>query len=70
MHTYQGVRTDYWNQITGEVKAPHRSIRGKRIWQKKSGAQVEALDGEVYALHAARAAKVHLMREHGRNRLL
>lgn len=64
MHVYKNVRTDYWNQITGEVKAPHRSIRGKRIWQKKSGAQVEALDGEVYAIHAARAAKVHLMREH------
>ena len=61
MHAYKDVRADYWDQLTGEVKAPHRRMRGKRIWQKKSGAAVEALDCEVYSLHAARAAKVHLM---------
>lgn len=61
MHSYKDVRADYWDQLTGEVKAPHRRMRGKRIWQRKSGAAVEALDCEVYALHAARAAKVHLM---------
>lgn len=65
MHAYRDVRPDYWTQITGEVKAPHRRLRGKRVWQKKSGAAVEALDCEVYALHAARAAKVHLMTEAG-----
>jgi len=63
MHAHKDVRIDYWKQITGEVKAPHRSIRNKRIWQRKAGAAVEALDCEVYALHAARAAKVHLMTE-------
>lgn len=63
MHVCSDVRADYFDQITGEVKAPHRSMRGKRIWQKKSGAAVEALDCEVYSLHAARAAKVHLMTE-------
>lgn len=63
MHTYKGVRADYFAQISGEVKAPHRRMRGKRIWQKKSGAAVEALDCENYALHASRAAKVHLMTE-------
>lgn len=62
MHWYQGVRADYWKQITGEVKAPHRSMRNKRVWQRKAGQAVEALDGEVYALHAARARKVHLMK--------
>ena len=62
MHWYQDVRADYWTQITGEVKAPHRSLRNKRIWQKKSGAAVEAWDGEVYALHAARSVKTHLLR--------
>jgi len=62
MHAYEGARADYWDQMTGEVKAPHRSIRGKKIWQKKAGAAVEAWDCEVYALHAARAAKVHLMK--------
>ncbi len=64
MHWYQDVRADYYDQMTGEVKAPHRSLRGKRVWQKKAGAAVEAWDGEVYALHAARAAKVHLMKPH------
>ena len=62
MHWYQDVRADYWTQLTGEVKAPHRSLRNKRIWQKKAGAAVEAWDGEVYALHAARAVKVHLLK--------
>lgn len=63
MHVCKDVRADYFDQITGEIKAPHRSMRGKRIWQRRSGAAVEALDAEVYALHAARAAKVHLMTE-------
>lgn len=63
MHAPKNVRADYWDQLTGEVKAPHRRMRGKKIWQKKSGAAVEALDCEIYALHAARAAKVHLMTE-------
>lgn len=62
MHWYRDVRADYWKQLTGEVKAPHRSIRNRRIWQKKAGQAVEALDGEVLALHAARARKVHLLK--------
>lgn len=62
MHWYQDVRADYWKQLTGEVKAPHRSMRGKRVWQRKAGQAVEALDCEVYCLHAARARKVHLMK--------
>ncbi|MFX0046315.1 MAG: terminase gpA endonuclease subunit, partial [Candidatus Hermodarchaeota archaeon] len=61
MHWYQNIRADYYDQMTGEVKAPHRSMRGKRVWQKKAGAAVEALDCEVYALHASRAIRVHLM---------
>ena len=63
MHISKDVRADYFNQITAEVKAPHRSMRGKRIWQKRAGAANEALDCETYALHAARAARVHLMSE-------
>jgi phage terminase large subunit GpA-like protein len=59
VHWYQSVRPDYFEQITSEVKAP--SGRGaKRIWQKKSGVRNEALDCEVYALHAARSLKLHL----------
>ena len=29
------------------------------LWQVKSGARVEALDCEVYALHAARSLNIH-----------
>ena len=59
MHWYHGVRPDYWEQITSEVKAP-TSRSSKRVWQKKSGVRNEAMDCEVYALHAARSLKLHL----------
>lgn len=59
MHWYSSVRPDYWEQITSEVKVPS-SHSAKRVWQKKSGVRNEALDCEVYALHAARSLKLHL----------
>ncbi|WP_244112569.1 terminase gpA endonuclease subunit, partial [Burkholderia gladioli] len=62
MHWYVGVRSDYLSQVTAEVKVPGR-IGSKRVWQKKAGARNEALDCEVYALHAARSVKTHLMTE-------
>jgi phage terminase large subunit GpA-like protein len=62
IHWYASVRGDYWEQITSEVKAPHRTIRGRKVWQKKAGAHNEALDCEVYALHAARSLKTNLLR--------
>ncbi|WP_374727706.1 phage terminase large subunit family protein [Herbaspirillum frisingense] len=63
MHWYKAVRPDYYEQITSEVKAPHRTLRNKKVWQKKSGVRNEALDCEVYALHAARSLKIHLYKE-------
>jgi phage terminase large subunit GpA-like protein len=63
MHWYAGVRADYWEQLVSEVKAPHRTVKGKKVWQKKAGVRNEALDSEVYALHAARALKTHLMKD-------
>lgn len=63
MHWYSSVRPDYWQQIVSEVKAPHRSIRGRKVWQKKSGVRNEALDCEVYALHAARSLKINLWKD-------
>lgn len=60
-HFYRDIRPDYYEQITGEVKAPHRTIRNRKTWQQKAGQAVEAWDCEVYALHAARARRVHLM---------
>lgn len=58
MHWYKEVRPDYYEQLTSEVKAPARNSH-KRVWQKKSGVRNEALDCEVYALHAARSLKLH-----------
>lgn len=63
LHWYSGVRTDYWDQLVSEIKAPHRTIKGKKVWQKKAGMRNEALDCEVYTLHAARSLKTNLMRE-------
>lgn len=62
-HFYKGVRPDYYGQLLSEVKAPHRSIRNRKVWQKKSGERNEALDCEVYALHAARSLKINLWKE-------
>lgn len=63
IHWYKSVRVDYWEQLVSEVKAPHRTIRGRKVWQKKSGVRNEALDCEVYALHAARSLKLHLWKD-------
>lgn len=62
IHWYKSVRPDYWEQITSEIKAPHKSIKNRKVWQKKSGARNEALDCEVYALHAAMSLKLHLLK--------
>lgn len=56
------MRWDYFDQMTGEAKIPHKTIRNRRVWTQKNGQAVEAWDCEVYALHAARAKRVHLMK--------
>lgn len=63
MHWYRGVRADYFDQLTAEVKAPARDSRGsinkrKKVWQRKAGKPNEFLDCNVYALHAARALRL------------
>lgn len=63
IHWYRSVRPDYWEQLTAEIKVPHRIVRGKKVWQKKAGAHNEALDAEIYAFHAARALKTNLYKE-------
>lgn len=63
MHWYAAVRPDYWQQLTSEVKAPSRLNRFKKTWQRKGGTRNEALDAEVYCLHAARSQKTNLMGE-------
>ena len=63
MHWYKGVRADFYPGLLSEIKAPHRSIRGKLAWQVKSGIRNEPLDCTIYALHASRANKVHTRTE-------
>jgi phage terminase large subunit GpA-like protein len=59
MHWYKGVRPDYFDQLTSEVKAPSRNApRGAKTWQRKVGKRNEALDCEVLALHAAKAQRI------------
>mgnify|MGYP001368721430 CR=1 FL=1 len=60
-HFCRAVRDDYFDQLTNVVKAPHRSVRNKLVWQKKQGLPCEGPDTERYALHAARAMNVHTM---------
>jgi len=64
MHWYSEIRSDYYEQLTNEVLAPHPRNPSKMVWQKKAGRRNEALDCEVYALHAARSLKTHLLRDH------
>jgi phage terminase large subunit GpA-like protein len=62
-HTYKNASPEYYSQLLeSEVKAPVRTSNGHivKAWQKKTGRRNEVLDCEVYALHASRAAKVHL----------
>jgi phage terminase large subunit GpA-like protein len=62
MHWYQDVRADYLPGLTSEVKIPKRGSK-RKVWDLPTGKRNEPLDCEVYALHASRAAKVHLLRE-------
>nr|WP_170849348.1 phage terminase large subunit family protein [Azotobacter beijerinckii] len=69
MHWYREIRADYYEQLTNEVLAPHPRNPSKMVWQKKPGRRNEALDCEVYALHAARSLKTHLLKDHEWDRL-
>jgi phage terminase large subunit GpA-like protein len=62
MHCYESVRADYFEQLTSEVKIPTGPKR-RMVWTKKGGVRNEALDCEVYCLHAARSQKTNLLRE-------
>lgn len=63
MHWYRSVRPDYWDQITAEIKIPHKTIRGRLVWANQAGRRNEGTDCEVYALHAARSLKLNLWRD-------
>lgn len=60
MHTYIGVRADYYEQVTSEVLVPSRANPRKKVYQVKSGIRNEARDSEIYCSHAARSLGTHL----------
>lgn len=62
LHWYQSVRPDYWDQITSEIKVPHKTVKNRKVWTKRASVRNEALDCEVYALHAAMSLKLHLLK--------
>jgi len=71
---YPEMPDEYYRQVTAEVKVPRwESAKGRRIvpsrtaknllvWVKKTGVRNEDLDCEVYALHAARSQRTHLLK--------
>ena len=63
IHIYQGIRADYYTQLLSEIKVPHKTVRGKEEYRKKSGVNNEALDTLGYAIHALRSTRFHLMTE-------
>jgi phage terminase large subunit GpA-like protein len=62
LHWYKSVRPDYWDQITSEIKVPHKTQKNRKVWTKRASTRNEALDCEVYALHAAMSLKLHLLK--------
>jgi phage terminase large subunit GpA-like protein len=61
VHLYRDIRKDFFEQMTGEIKAPSKSARNNSLmWQKKAGAAIEAWDCSVYARHAALVEKLHI----------
>lgn len=62
LHWYKSVRPDYWEQITSEIKVPHKTQKNRKVWAKRASTRNEALDCEVYALHAAMSLKLHLLK--------
>lgn len=63
IHWYSGIRSDYFEQLTSEVKVPSRTKGGKESYQKKSGIHNEALDTLVYCEHAQRSLGTHVWTE-------
>lgn len=60
IHYSEDAPAELFDQLTSEVKAP-RGRRGQREWVLKAGQRNEDLDTTVYALHAARHLRLHLL---------
>ncbi len=71
---FPSMPDEYFQQLTAEVKVPRWQKQGNRVvasrtarsimvWVKKTGQRNEVLDCENYALHAARAMRVHTLKD-------
>jgi phage terminase large subunit GpA-like protein len=64
IHWYEGIRGDFYAQVTAEVKGPKKGRPRDRIyWQVKAGVRNEGLDCLVYGLHASRKLRINLWTE-------
>lgn len=62
MHWYESVRPDFYEQLLGEIKVPHRDNPRKRAWKARTDRRNEALDCTVYAVYLSRHLRLHLRR--------
>ncbi|MGL4675397.1 MAG: terminase gpA endonuclease subunit, partial [Wohlfahrtiimonas sp.] len=54
----------YFEELLGEMKVPSKNNKKRLVWERKSSVRNEALDTEVYCLHAARSLKSHIDGRH------
>lgn len=62
MHWYEGVRSDFYEQLLSEIKIPSRSNPRRRVWKPRTDRRNEALDCTVYAVYLSRHLRLHLRR--------
>lgn len=62
MHWYQGVRSDFYEQLLSEIKVPSRSNPKRRAWKPRTDRRQEGLDCTVYAVYLCRHLRLHLRR--------
>lgn len=64
MHWYESVRSDFYEQLLGEIKIPSRENPNLRRWKKRTDRRNEALDCTVYALYLSRHLRLNLKRSY------
>jgi phage terminase large subunit GpA-like protein len=62
MHWYKGVRDDFFEQLLGEMKIPHRENPRVRSWEPRTDRRNEVLDCTVIAVWMCRHLRLHLKR--------
>lgn len=62
MHWYEGVRSDFYEQMLSEIKVPSRNNPKRRAWKPRTDRRNEALDCTNYAVYLCRHLRLHLRR--------